>query len=106
MENVLNAGIQNYLIVALDKKLEQYLKSRNINTFYYPKPKTVQEGTGLNHEISALKYSIIADLLRQGYHVFLSDVDVIFIKNPFLHLYHDSDIEGMIFEICFNLNLL
>jgi hypothetical protein len=30
-----------------------------------------------------------------GYSVLLSDVDIAILKNPFDHLYRDSDVEGM-----------
>ena len=54
-----------------------------------------QEHTGDNHAISALKYEIIKEFLSLGWNVFLSDVDVVILKDPFVFLHYDSDIEGM-----------
>ena len=41
-----------------------------------------QEGTGMNHAISALKFKIIREFLELGWNVLLSDVDVILIQAP------------------------
>ena len=49
----------------------------------------------MNHAVSALKYGILRNFLTVGWNVFLSDVDVVVLQNPFLHLYRDYDLEGM-----------
>lgn len=40
----------------------------------------VQEGTGDNHAISALKFKIIQEFLELGWNVLLSDVDVVVVQ--------------------------
>ena len=40
----------------------------------------VQEGTGDNHAISALKFKIIQEFLELGWNVLLSDVDVVIVQ--------------------------
>jgi hypothetical protein len=40
----------------------------------------VQEGTGSNHAISALKFKIIREFLDLGWNVLLSDVDIVVVQ--------------------------
>ena len=54
-----------------------------------------QEGTGSNHAVSSLKFRVLRHFLRLGYAVFLSDVDIVTLQNPFPFLMRDSDVEGM-----------
>lgn len=54
-----------------------------------------QKNVGSNHAVSGLKFRILHRFLQLGYSVLLSDVDIIFLQNPFEHLYRDSDIESM-----------
>ncbi|KAL3351574.1 hypothetical protein AABB24_019912 [Solanum stoloniferum] len=51
--------------------------------------------SGGNHAISGLKFRILRELLQLGYSVLLSDVDIVYLQNPFDHLYRDSDVEVM-----------
>lgn len=54
-----------------------------------------QKNTGMNHAVGALKYGIVKSVLEMGWNVFLSDVDIVVLQNPFNHLYRDFDLEGM-----------
>ena len=54
-----------------------------------------QKGVGSNHAVSGLKFRILRPVLDMGYAVLLSDVDVVTLQNPFLHLHRDCDVEGM-----------
>ena len=54
-----------------------------------------QAGNGDNHAVSAMKFRVLRKFLRLGYSVFLSDVDIVVLQNPFKFLTRDSDIEGM-----------
>ncbi len=54
-----------------------------------------QAGNGDNHAVSALKFRVLRKFLRLGYSVFLSDVDIVVLQDPFKFLIRDSDIEGM-----------
>ncbi|KAG5573520.1 hypothetical protein H5410_063286 [Solanum commersonii] len=51
--------------------------------------------SGGNHAMSGLKFRILREFLHLGYSVLLSDVDIVYLQNPFDHLYHDSDVEVM-----------
>ena len=54
-----------------------------------------QQNVGSNHAVSGLKFKILQRFLKLGYAVLLSDVDIIFIQNPFEHIFRDSDVEAM-----------
>lgn len=54
-----------------------------------------QAGTGSNHAVSSLKFRVLRHFLQLGYSVFLSDVDIVTLQNPFPFLMRDSDVEGM-----------
>lgn len=86
----------NWMVVAIDQELSDHLKKEGINHYYRPVviPNS-QKDTGSNHAISAMKYEIIQEFLELGWHVLLSDVDIVTVQNPFKFLYRDSDVEGM-----------
>ena len=44
--------------------------------------------------ISTLKYDLLQRILGWGYSVLVVDLDVVFLKDPFEHLYRDADVEG------------
>ncbi|KAK9858806.1 hypothetical protein WJX84_008354 [Apatococcus fuscideae] len=96
LETVKQAKVSNYLIVALDEQLRDYLRDHSFNHYYKPlQISKAQQGTGDNHGISALKFQILEEFLKLGWSVLLSDVDVAVLQNPFDHLYRDHDVEGM-----------
>eukprot|EP00250_Pteridium_aquilinum_P009961 c19054_g2_i1 orf=3-863(-) len=89
-------GITNYLIVALDDAIAEFCRSNQVP--FYRKDATIaaaQEETGTNHAISGLKFHLLREFLVLGYSVLLSDVDIVFFQNPFLHLHRDCDVEAM-----------
>lgn len=90
------AGVTNYLVVALDDPMADFCRSNQVP--FYRKDAVIpaaQEGTGSNHAISGFKFHVLRDFLELGYSVLLSDVDVVFFQNPFLHLHRDCDVEAM-----------
>lgn len=90
------AGIENYLVIALDDKMAEFCQLNQVP--FYRKDATIaaaQVETGANHAISGLKFNLLRELLVLGYSVLLSDVDVVFFQNPFLHLHRDCDVEAM-----------
>ncbi|KAI4316796.1 hypothetical protein L6164_024740 [Bauhinia variegata] len=95
--NIKRAGIPNYLVVALDDNIEEFCKSNDV-PFYRRDPNegidTIAK-TGGNHAVSALKFRILREFLQLGYSVLLSDVDIVYLQNPFDYLYRDSDVESM-----------
>ncbi len=60
-----------------------------------PQVSKAQAGNGDNHAVSSLKFRVLRKFLALGYSVFLSDVDIVTLQNPFPHLQRDSDVEGM-----------
>ncbi|XP_068656888.1 arabinosyltransferase RRA3-like [Aristolochia californica] len=95
--SIQKVGIPNYLVVALDDETADFCKSKDV-PYYRRDP---DEGidsvgrTGSNHAISGLKFRILREFLQLGYCVLLSDVDIVYLQNPFDHLYRDSDVESM-----------
>lgn len=88
LKGVQQAEVTNYLIVALDKETETTLAGRGINVFYMPiQISKLQQDTGSNHAVSALKFGIIKKFLKLGWAVLLSDIDVCVLQNPFNNLY-------------------
>lgn len=96
LKGVKHAGVTNYLVVAIDDKLNQWCIQNNEQCFYSPVviPKH-HENTGDNHAVSAMKFGIILEFLKLGWNVLLCDVDVLVLQDPFKHLYKDHDVEGM-----------
>ncbi|CAL1353406.1 unnamed protein product [Linum trigynum] len=90
-------GIPNYLVVALDDEIVDLCESNDI-AFYKRDPDEGLDSVGKsggNHAVSGLKFQILREFLQLGYGVLLSDVDIVYLQNPFNHLYRDSDVESM-----------
>lgn len=95
IEQVQQAKVKPWMVLAIDEGLYNHLKSRNIPVFLMKQEiAQAQQGTGSNHAVSALKFGILAEFLKLGYSVLLSDVDIVTLSDPFEHLYRDRDIEG------------
>lgn len=96
-ENIKRAGIPNYLVVALDDEIEKFCNLHEVPVYR----RSLEEGfdniakTGGNHAVSGLKFRILREFLQLGYGILLSDVDIVYLQNPFEHLYRDSDVESM-----------
>lgn len=95
--NIKKVGIPNYLVVALDDETENFCKSKDVPVYRRPPDENVDSigKTGGNHAVSGLKFNILREFLQLGYSVLLSDVDIVYLQNPFDHLYRDSDVESM-----------
>lgn len=95
--NIKRVGIPNYLVVALDDEISKFCESNQV-PFYKRDPDdgidTIGKEGG-NHAVSGLKFRILREFLQLGYSVLLSDVDIVYLQNPFNHLYRDSDVESM-----------
>ncbi|CAA3024791.1 arabinosyltransferase RRA3-like [Olea europaea var. sylvestris] len=95
--SIKKVGIRNYLVVALDDAIVDFCKSNDVSV-YKRDPDEVVDSLGKiggNHAVSGLKFRILREFLQLGYSVLLSDVDIVFLQNPFDHLYRDSDVESM-----------
>ncbi|KAL6504677.1 Arabinosyltransferase rra3 [Orobanche hederae] len=95
--NIKKVGISNYLVVALDDEIVEFCKSNDVPSYQRDPDETIDSvgKTGGNHAVSGLKFRILREFLQLGYSVLLSDVDIVFLQNPFDHLYRDSDVESM-----------
>ncbi|XP_051150043.1 arabinosyltransferase RRA3 [Andrographis paniculata] len=95
--NIKRVGIRNYLVVALDDAIVDLCKSNNVPYYQRDRNDAVDRigRSGGNHVVSGLKFRILREFLQLGYGVLLSDVDIVFLQNPFNHLYRDSDVESM-----------
>lgn len=93
LKGIKAANISNALAVALDTETSAWLTRRKVN--HYVKVLHSRTGETGNHATSGLKFKVLVDFLSIGCSVLLSDVDVIWLANPFTHLYRDADLEGM-----------
>ncbi|KVI03692.1 Nucleotide-diphospho-sugar transferase, partial [Cynara cardunculus var. scolymus] len=80
--NIKRLGISNYLVVALDQEIAKFCQE---NVFRL----------GRNHGVSRFKFRILREFLQLGYSVLFSDIDVIYLQNPFMYLRRDSDVESI-----------
>ncbi|CAJ2675560.1 unnamed protein product [Trifolium pratense] len=95
--NIKKVGIPNYLVVALDDKIEEFCKSNDVPVYRRDPDQGVDSiaKSGGNHAVSGLKFRILREFLQLGYSVLLSDVDIVYLQNPFDYIYRDSDVESM-----------
>lgn len=95
--NIKRVGIRNYLVVALDEETLQLCKEKGVPVYKRDPDKGIDSigKGGTNHAVSGLKFRILREFLELGYSVLLSDVDIVYLQNPFDHLYRDSDVESM-----------
>ncbi|KAL2635396.1 hypothetical protein R1flu_006875 [Riccia fluitans] len=90
------AGIKNYLVIALDDHTADFCRENKVPV--YRRDATIssaQKDTGDNHAVSGLKFHLLREFLVLGYSVLLSDVDIVYLQNPFDHIYRDCDVESM-----------
>ncbi|TKY57737.1 UDP-D-xylose:L-fucose alpha-1,3-D-xylosyltransferase MGP4 [Spatholobus suberectus] len=95
--NIKRVGIPNYLVIALDDNIEEFCKSNDVPVYRRDPDQGVDAvgKSGGNHAVSGLKFRILREFLQLGYSVLLSDVDIVYLQNPFDYLYRDSDVESM-----------
>ncbi|KAE8660998.1 G-box-binding factor 1-like [Hibiscus syriacus] len=95
--SIKRVGITNYLVVALDDKIAEFCESNDVPVYKRDPDEGIDTigRTGGNHAVSGLKFRILREFLQLGYSVLLSDVDIVYLHNPFNYLYRDSDVESM-----------
>ncbi|KAK8518896.1 hypothetical protein V6N13_017838 [Hibiscus sabdariffa] len=95
--NIKRIGIPNYLVVALDEETARYCELNDVPVYKRDPDEEIDSigRTGINHAVSGLKFRILREFLQLGYSVLLSDIDILYLRNPFNHLYRDSDVESM-----------
>ncbi|CAK7329734.1 unnamed protein product [Dovyalis caffra] len=95
--SIQKVGIPNYLVVALDDEIAEFCEKNDVPVYKRDPDEGIDSvgKTGGNHAVSGLKFHILREFLQLGYSVLLSDVDIVFLQNPFHYLYRDSDVESM-----------
>lgn len=95
--NIKRVGISNYLVVALDEETAKFCEASQVPVYKRDPDENIDSigRTGGNHEVSGLKFRILREFLQLGYSILLSDVDIVYLQNPFDHLFRDSDVESM-----------
>nr|XP_023874785.1 arabinosyltransferase RRA3-like [Quercus suber]POE83088.1 arabinosyltransferase rra3 [Quercus suber] len=95
--NIKRVGIPNYLVIALDEEIAKFCESKDVPVYKRDPDEGIDSvaRTGGNHAVSGLKFRILREFLQLGYSVLLSDVDIVYLQNPFHYLYRDSDVESM-----------
>ncbi|KAK9797806.1 hypothetical protein WJX73_009375 [Symbiochloris irregularis] len=96
IENVQRVGVGNAMVVALDEQTKKSVIDAGMESILFTmKISDSQKNVGENHAVSGLKFKILRRFLDLGYAVFLSDVDIVTLQNPFGYLVRDSDVESM-----------
>jgi len=95
-------GITNLVVITLDDETERFcqnfhaanggIKVTSIR-LELPVP-TAQQGSRGANMISTLKYGLLRQALLMGFAVLVVDLDLVFLKDPFEHLYRDADVEA------------
>ncbi|PNH08499.1 hypothetical protein TSOC_004946 [Tetrabaena socialis] len=95
-KGIKRAKVSNHMVLALDVVTRDWCLENGINSWLMNLTiSSAQKGTGDNHAVSAMKFGILKSFVELDYSILLSDVDIAIFKNPFEHLYRDSDVEGM-----------
>ncbi|XP_042509368.1 arabinosyltransferase RRA2-like [Macadamia integrifolia] len=95
--SIKRVGITNYLVIALDDEIADFCNSKEVPIYKRDPDEGIDSVArkGSNHAVSGLKFRILREFLQLGYSVLLSDVDIVYLQNPFNYLYRDSDVESM-----------
>ena len=84
------------VVVALDEPTATHVRGLGVATYVRSSLRS-RTGSTDNHATSGLKFAVLRDFIAAGCSVLLSDVDVVWLQNPFTlpSLYRDVDVEGM-----------
>ncbi|GLC37586.1 hypothetical protein PLESTB_001670700 [Pleodorina starrii] len=104
LEILERSNITNHLIGVTDEQAAKYLEDRAaargprafaVNWF---RPAVqipaVQANTREANRVSSLKFSLLQTSLQLGHHTMITDMDLVYISNPFDELHRDADIES------------
>jgi len=108
MDGVRRAGVRRSVVVTLDEATTRYVADHGGGVTVAHERKLVARGGTGNHATSGLKFRILVPWLKVGCNVLLSDVDIVYLRNPFAtgapdgdgdggasFLYRDADVEAM-----------
>lgn len=86
--------ISNHLIGVMDDETERYLQGRPYNSFRVNVPiPASQEKSHPANKVSTIKYTLLKQSLSMGINTLITDMDLVYMQNPFDHMHRDSDIE-------------
>ena len=88
--------LRNVVVITLDDATEAFCqKFGGVHSLRLslPVPKA-QEGSRGANMISTLKYGLLKQILLMGFSCLVVDLDLVFLKDPFDHLYRDADVEA------------
>jgi hypothetical protein len=97
LKSVSRLHIRNTLVITLDDETERFCRSfaGEVESLRMELPvPTAQQGSRGANMISTLKYGLLRQTLLMGFSVLVVDLDLVFLKNPFDHLYRDADVEA------------
>ena len=90
-------GVRNLILAILDDETDAYMKAKwpDVPTF---RPNmeipSAQDGSHPANRVSTLKYDLLRKFIATGTGVLITDLDLVYVENPFPHLHRDADIEG------------
>ena len=84
------ANITNVMVIALDRKLAGWLDAQDPPVAYWLRPDAAKG----SHKISAQKFKFIGAVLSVGASALVTDIDVVYVQDPFRFFWRDSDVEG------------
>jgi len=90
-------GVRNLILAVLDDETETYMAKHwpDVPTFRSDlKIPDAQEGTHPANKVSTLKYDLLRQFIATGTGVLITDLDLVYVSNPFENLHRDADIEG------------
>ncbi|KXZ46564.1 hypothetical protein GPECTOR_42g773 [Gonium pectorale] len=104
LEILERSNVTNHLIGVTDEETAKYLQDRAasrgagafaVNWF---RPNVAipasQANTREANRVSSLKFSLLQTSLQLGYHTMITDMDLVYLSNPFDALHRDADIES------------
>lgn len=96
LRNLQRLEVRNYVVVTLDNATEDFCQDfGGVNSLRLELPvPTAQQGSRGANMISTLKYGLLSSLLLMKASVLVVDLDLVFLKDPFAHLYRDADLEA------------
>ena len=90
-------GVRNLILAVLDDETETYMAKHwpDVPTFRSDlKIPDAQQGTHPANKVSTLKYDLLRQFIATGTGVLITDLELVYVSNPFENLHRDADIEG------------
>lgn len=90
LDSIKRVDVKNFFMICMDDQSFALMNKKEIPCWNVrPKISSKWNNPG------TWRFQLVREVNRLGYHVLISDVDVVFFKNPFKHLHRDKDVETM-----------